>query len=229
MFIDVVILSYTVDVNFYNLTKQTIETLIASEPDIDFRICIVETNSKYQENGFIYENCKVVCPNESFNYNRFLNIGLSQYQDISDWVLILNNDLNFCQKNWLKNILKVHREHPEILSFSPFEPVWHTTFKKIPTEEDFYLGYTTGAHLTGWCLLIRNDVLKIIGPFDEKFTFWYQDRDYSEMLKKHNIKHALVTTSHVRHLHSQSRRLLKNQYDMTKGLLKTFEEKWHES
>ena len=54
-----------------------------------------------RDNGFVYPECKVIYPEVEFNYNKFLNIGISNCE--GDWVLICNNDLYF-YKNWLQEI-----------------------------------------------------------------------------------------------------------------------------
>ena len=67
----------------------------------------------------------------------------------------------------------------------------------------------------------------MIGEFDEKFKFWYQDNDYAMNLMKHNIPHYLINTSKVRHEFSQSHGLLEDKkVEMTHGLQQVFLEKW---
>jgi GT2 family glycosyltransferase len=47
-------------------------------------------------------------------------------------------------------------------------------------------------------------MLKTTGKLDPAFKFWFADNDYSNTLRKHGLKHALVTSSLVDHLESQT-------------------------
>jgi GT2 family glycosyltransferase len=49
--------------------------------------------------------------------------------------------------------------------------------------------------LMGWCIVIKKTALNKILPFDEQFDMYYQDNDYSEVIKSKDIKHALVRNS----------------------------------
>ena len=60
-----------------------------------------------------------------------------------------------------------------------------------------------------WELLIntifqKRKIYEQTGLFDERFTFWYADNDYSETIKKLGIKHALVLNSVVEHIESKT-------------------------
>ena len=48
---------------------------------------------------------------------------------------------------------------------------------------------------------VVDDVLK---SFDEKFSYYFQDDDYLEIIKRNNIKHAMVLSSIVHHIGSQT-------------------------
>jgi len=221
--IDVIILSNTKDLNLYGLTQRTINTLRFSE-DVTFNINVIESCSKYLDNGFVYNNCNVITPNEEFAYNKFLNYGLAQCKN--DWVVIANNDLIFT-KHWLSKLLTYNKNNPDVLSLSPWEPIWHIK-RNLNIDVPAYIGYRTSFEITGWCLLIHKSVIIKCNLFDPDFKFWYQDNDYSLTLQKYNIKHALVTSSRVYHMVSGSHHLLSNndKYNMTDGQLNVLRKKW---
>jgi GT2 family glycosyltransferase len=223
MNIDVIILSNTKDLTLYGLTQRTINTLRFSE-NINFDIKIIESNKKYLEQGFVYDSCKVIIPNEEFGYNKFLNYGLKECQN--DWVVVANNDLIFT-KNWLTKLLEYNKNNQEVLSLSPWEPTWHVK-RGMNGNIPAHIGYRTSFEITGWCLLIHKSVIDKCSLFDPQFMFWYQDNDYGLTLQKHNIKHALVTSSRVYHMVSGSHHLLedKNKFNMTDGQLEILRKKW---
>ena len=82
-------------------------------------IIFFKESNKNCEFIYDYPNLKIVTPNEKFNYNKFLNIGLTYCT--SEWVLIINIDLIFTE-DWLNNIEKEYLNNPTIKSFSPYEP-----------------------------------------------------------------------------------------------------------
>lgn len=195
MHVDVIMLSNTKNRDFYAMTRRALESLQASEEDVSFVIHLVETNKKLAKKGFTYPDVDLIVPKERFGYNRFLNHGLDRCRH--DWIVVSNNDVVFT-KGWFSTLMKVHENHPDVLSLSPWEPKWHRAKALVP-EGEYLIGYRTGREVTGWCLVMHRSVVTQCALFDEQFEFWYQDDDYAMTLKKHNIKHALVPGSIVHH------------------------------
>jgi GT2 family glycosyltransferase len=223
MEVDVIILSYAKNNSIVEMNNNCINSLNNSTDEHKFNIILIETDFtkeyKYQQ-----ENVKVIQPGIEFNYNKFLNIGLKECKN--DWVLISNNDTIY-HKHFLENMLDIHRTDTTLLSLSPMDDTWHrhNTFDRL---NPVYYGYRTSYELTGWSILVNKKVFDIIGEFDEEFTFWYQDNDYSNNLRKYGIKHALITNSKVTHLLSRSHGLIEQEkkYEMTDGLGVKFMNKW---
>lgn len=216
--IDAIILTNTVDDDFYRMCKNTISTLKSCNDGIDFNIIVVETNS---QSKYIFDCEHYIIMNEPFNYNKFLNVGLCY--TTNEYHLILNNDLIFHHKS-VENMLKVFNKCADIMSLSPTEPEYHKRFN-FPSS-GIVLGYSIPCELVGWCILMRKTVIDCIGKFDEKFKFWYQDNDYASSLKKNGLKHALCLDSHVTHLWSKSHDLILNISDMTTNQSTVYNEKW---
>lgn len=134
-----------------------------------------------------------------FNYNHALNIGVQRYRHIFDmpssddgdsWFCFMNNDV-ICSKDWLVELDKAVREHPEMDSMCP---------NIRERGEGVRFGYATWVHLDGCCIFCRSRALKKIWPFDERFRFFFQDDDYCEQLALHKIVHGKVMSSMIRHL-----------------------------
>jgi autotransporter strand-loop-strand O-heptosyltransferase len=225
MIIDVICLTYTKDESFYELTKQTLDTLLLTKGGYIFNIKLMESNI---DSNFIYDypNLQVITPNEKFNYNRFLNIGLTYCN--SDWVLIINNDLKFTE-DWLNNIMIEYSLNNNIQSFSPFEPDFvQNYYDGLFHDGNVFLGYTPCVELYGWCVLVKKEVLDLINGFDEQFVFYYQDNDYGLTLQKYGINHALIKNSVVYHLMSKSHNLMSEEeykYN-TQTMGRLFSNKW---
>lgn len=223
MEIDVIILSFTQNEKIFNMTNDCINSINESSEEHSFNIILVETDKsgtfKYEQ-----ENVTTIIPNEEFNYNKFLNIGLKECKN--EWILISNNDTVYHDK-WFEKMLDAHNIDNEILSLSPFDNTWHI-HSRFDKNIPIHYGHRVSYELTGWSILMNKKVLDIIGEFDEEFKFWYQDNDYSQNLLKHGIKHALITNSWVTHLLSRSHELIEDneKHNMTNGLNSVFIKKW---
>jgi len=218
-------LANTTDITKYGMTCRAINTLDWSDDTFDFNITIVESNKKHLEQGFVYHT-KTIVPDDKFGYNKYLNHGLNSIQNLSEWVIITNNDVIFTL-NWFTNLMNVSEQRPDILSFSPWEPNWHKKRGMTP-DKLINEGYRTSFEITGWCLVMHRDVIYDCKLFDPAFEFWYQDNDYALTLQKHNIKHALISNSRVYHMVSGSHDTLpnENKHHMTDGQVNVLYNKW---
>jgi hypothetical protein len=207
MNIDVVCLSNSKNETLRELTKLTLYSLHDSEKDFKFNIHLVESyKGPHFETQFDYNDVVVneIKPEEDFNYNLYLNKA-NPYLT-SDWVIITNNDV-FYERGWFSKIYEVHKMRPDIESFSPKDPCLYSKFFKCHfknTNEDYWENYLVGEGLMGWSLIMKKSVWDIVYPWDEQFGLYYQDNDYSYILKKYNIKHALVRDSIATHLESKT-------------------------
>jgi len=202
MRVDVIILSLCTDTNQYQMNVDCIETLISSEKEHEFNIILIESNKDFHDLDFSYnyDNVNVIIPEAAFNYNAFLNIGI-KYSS-SEYIVVANNDLLF-RENWLTEILLCQREFPLVHSFCPFDPENESALVgQYPSDVMF--GYELDKELVGYCIVFNRRVLKVMPEFDESFTYYYQDNDYANTLRMHNVKHARVMSSHVIHLGSQT-------------------------
>lgn len=199
MTVDVVILSNCVHQDYYEVNATCINSLIASESNFDFNIVIIESNAKFYDLGcsYLFPNVKVIIPNEPFNFNKFLNIGLKE--TTNQWIVFANNDLIF-HSGWLSEIFKIKKQHNEIQSFCPFDRnSQYLRWEKFNTRSH-HVGYRVPVEFVGWCYLIERTVFVKTGKFDELFDLYFQDNDFALTLKKHGIVHAMVPTSFVEHI-----------------------------
>ena len=211
----ILILSNTANVTYYNMLENCINS-IGKYP-----IIVVETNSKLKDKKIPLEDrAKFIFPEEEFNYNRFLNIGISKID--TERFIISNNDVMYepgC-------ILELNSRLSHYDSVSPVD-LYNP--KPIQALGPCIEGYEIETHINGCSIGMTKKTYNTIGKFDENFKFWYQDNDYANLLRKHNLKHALVRDAKVKHLGHQSHKLLgEKHHEMTHGLEKTYKEKWFE-
>jgi GT2 family glycosyltransferase len=199
MEIDIVILSLCATEETFVMNSNCISSLMKSETEHSFNVLVMESNKDFLKTGFAYSYpVKVIIPKDKFNYNKFLNIAIKQTNN--EMICLCNNDLVF-KKGWLSEILHLKKLRPDIQSFSPKDPDYKTIKNKF-LDKDYYLGYEVGWEFFAACLLVERKVFEKTGLFDENFDFYYQDYDFSMCLRKHNIKHALVTRANFSHVYT---------------------------
>lgn len=222
--IDVIILSYAKTDALKQMTEQTVKSLIDSEDTakISFNVIVIESDHSLKP--YQYPNTETIYSNKKFGYHKYMNIGIKLSKN--PYVCICNNDLLFHPK-WATEILNVFNQNTTIESASPLCSIHHPANGIIPNS-GIYIGHEVRKELTGWCLFFKRNILQRIGYLDEKFTFWYADNDYANTLKKHNINHALVTTSIVDHLESRTLKTFNSQeqFKMTTRERFYYEYKW---
>lgn len=211
----VIILSNTANVAYYNMLEDCISSIGNKS------IIVVETNSKLKDKNIPLQNkAKFIFPNEPFNYNRFLNIGISYTE--SEKFIVSNNDIIYepgC-------VDEINTRLSDYDSVSPVD-----LYNKYQTNilGPCIEGYEIEKQINGCCIGMTKKTYNTIGKFDEDFKFWYQDNDYANLLKKYNLKHALLRDAKIKHLGHRSHALLgENHYSMTHGLETKYKEKWFE-
>ena len=206
----------------YNLTKNCIQSVFNSSYE-NFKIILVD--NEYQKNGFsdLEKNDKICIIKNKTNqgFARANNQGINySLKNGFDYVLLLNNDTLI--KNDLldllieqSNTLNQKIIQPLILNYDGSK-IWNAggtinncfgTFRTIKKGRSFK-NFKSNRNLTEWftgcCVLIKSDVFKDIGYFDERFFAYYEDIDFSIRLKNKGYKVALMTDSYIQHYESAS-------------------------
>ena len=118
MKLSVVILSYAIDEEVYQMNCCAVDSLFASEQwgDGYLEVLLMESN---RESAYKYDSrVRVIKPEEKFGFHRFFNIGLEQTS--GEFIVFCNNDIVF-EKGWWSAIMKVKKEHPRFMCFSPVD------------------------------------------------------------------------------------------------------------
>lgn len=204
---DVVILALTLNDNLFLMTKKCIDSLRESEPNIDFNVILVESN---KENAIVYRGLAdvIVTPDEVFNYNKYMNIGMKHAK--SQWISLCNNDLIFLP-NWATTMYEYHKLNPDVKSYGHWNDYvnWHPT--RMAGVAESYEGYEIGKHVSGWCISAKKEVFKTIN-LDDRVDFWFSDNIYADELKQHGYRHVLLRNSKILHVESQTSKVCPVKY-----------------
>ena len=180
------------------MTQNAVNSCIASDPEIDFKILVCEG-----ERNVKYNNAHMSYSFGNFNYNRTMNECRKHHLfDDCDYIALCNNDLLF-EKGWATALIEAMKEQG-VMSACPMEPRVH---KEVKFTDGIHEGHevTSGYRpVAGWCIFQDLRIYNVIKDLDECVEFWHSDTVYGSQLAKHKVKHILVEGSKVHHLTSQT-------------------------
>lgn len=196
--LSVIILSYALDDEVYQMNTRCLDSLFASEQwrDGELEVLLMESNrnATYQYDARV----RVMIPEEKFGFHRFFNIGLDN--TAGEFIAFCNNDIVF-QPNWWTAIKRVKEQHPRFMCFSPLDRSYPMmTEDEMPSTKDYCIGWENKRHFAAWCFVWERKVFDVIGRFDEVFDFYSADDDELMTLRKFAIPNVLVTASEVKHI-----------------------------
>lgn len=195
--LSVIILSYAIDDEVYQMNCRAIESLFASETWSDGEPDVLMMESNLSASYEYDKRVRIMKPEEKFGFHRFFNIGLDNTD--GEYVAFCNNDIVF-QSGWWSAIMKVKKEHPRFMCFSPVDSSYPMMAEEIVKGKDYTIGWENKRHFAAWCFVWERKVFNTIGRFDEIFDFYSADDDELMTLRYYAIPNVLVTGSEVKHL-----------------------------
>lgn len=133
-----------------------------------------------------------------------------------NYLLVLNND-TILPKNFFQNLKTTEFDVTGIIiKFRSVSGIWIYDFGGVvnrwtgrtkhieKTVPDFKGTACQADYYSGCCLLIKREVLEKIGPFDERFFFYYEDVDFCLRAAKAGFKLGLASKAIIYHELSSS-------------------------
>ena len=189
----------------YNQLKMTINCLndVLKTSGVDIEIIVVDDGSKEPIRMAIpklFPTAKLLYNETNLGFAKTVNKGISAAT--SDYILLLNNDIQIDSPFWLKIMLEA-MEKRQLDMVAPAGGRMNGRWEYQPGEaikeiDDF-------SYLVGWCLLIHRRVFNKIGLVSQAFGrgFW-EDVLFSYDAKKAGFKLGIVENTKVRHLYHQT-------------------------
>lgn len=136
--ISIIVLTY----NALRHVKLCIESL-TNTTDVEYNVVVVDNDSNkdtknFLQNSLVSDKIDVLCNLESNRlFSKGNNIGVKIAPEESNYILLLNSDVEILDPLWLKKLLDVHKEG--ITTYGSCE-VWHSADKKLtlPKRGDGY-------------------------------------------------------------------------------------------
>lgn len=233
-----IILSY----NLLDYTSMCIDSIRLTVPESAREIVVVDNASEDGSVAWLREQKDIVLVENSENagFPKGCNIGIEAANREND-IFLLNNDTLMVDNSlfWLRMGLYESEEVGTTGSVSNYvgnmqkvagnisdvnELMKYGILNNVPTEHP----YEEKLFLIGFALLIKRNVLNIVGNLDERFTPGnFEDNDYGMRVLRAGYKNVLCKNSFIIHFGSKSFKKEVNKYvDVMRINAQKFQDKW---
>jgi len=212
--ISIIILNW----NKKDLLAKCLETLKDNTDYDNYRVVAVDNGSEDGSSEMVEQSFKwaeLVENKENLGFSKGNNVGIKYAlkNHDPDFVLLLNNDTEIIQKDWLKELVKAGSvEGIGITTGVELHPHQIATFYGGNENTKFAISDSKGE--TGSCLLIKRGVIEKIGLLDEIFSpYSSEDVDYFARVRKAGYKTAYTRKAPIFH-HVSASRSFKTPYSL---------------
>jgi len=219
--------------------KDTLATCLSSiyQSDyLNFEVIVVDNDSEdgsLEQAKNYFSRAHFIKNPTNLGFSRGNNMGVRwALEKFADYVFILNNDTTI-EKTTLSSLICAMKDFPSAGIMSPIiftannTNVWFAGglihWQKMKTEHLYQIKSEMPypiEYLSGCAMLVRKDVFKKIGLFNERFFLYYEDADFSFRAKKAGFDLLMVPSAHIKHLEqSNALNKLKTYWLVLSGLI----------
>jgi GT2 family glycosyltransferase len=182
----------------------------------NFETVVVDNNSQdgsFEKARLAYSKAHFIKNSANIGFAKGNNVGIRfALEKFADHIFVLNNDA-IIENDTLSLLAKEAAKNPAAGILSPIittadgEAVWFAgglvdwlSMKNTHiTKPLAAISYKTD-YVSGCAMLIKKDVFKKIGLFDERYFLYYEDADFSLRASKAGFDLLIVPSVSVRHL-----------------------------
>lgn len=208
--VNIVVLNY----NGKDCLKKCLTSLFCS-PYPNFEVVVVDNNSQdgsLESAKLAFSRVTFIKNEHNLGFSTGNNVGIKySLEKMADYVLLLNNDTEV-EKDFLSQLVKSASANEEAGILSPLiftgdkKSVWFSGGKidwlRMKTTHEQKLiksDFADSDFISGCAMLVRAEVFRKIGLFDEDFFLYWEDADFSVRAKKAGFSLLVCANSHVRH------------------------------
>lgn len=218
--------------------KDTLNRCLASLYQSDypeFEVVVVDNNSQdgsFEQAKSFFSRAHFIKNFANFGFAKGVNVGLRfALEKFADYVFFLNNDATV-EKTTLSLLVQTMKRNPNIgvatpLILSANNEIWFAGGKinwlrmkachsyKILSASPYATEYVTGCSM-----LVKKEVFKKIGLFDERFFLYYEDADFSVRAKRAGFDLCVIPEARLQHIEqSENKNNSKLYWLVLSGLL----------
>jgi GT2 family glycosyltransferase len=239
--------SYLADLIIVNYnTKKYLSLCLKSIKDFtgaasNYRVWVIDNASQDGSAAYIQSipGIRRIFNRKNLGYGAACNQGILRGQ--GQYLVLLNSDIQVTP-GWLPPLIKIFQDDPQIALVGPrlITPdgfiagagvVGTYTHPVIrgwgePDEVWRYNKIQDVISISGCCMLLRRDLLKVLGLFDEQYFHYFEETDYCYRARRHGYKVIYCPDSVViHHINGSCRNLTRLNYYYL-AAKKRFYQKW---
>ena len=216
----------------------TLSTCLSSVFQSDypnFEVVVVDNNSEdesFEQARLNFSRAHLIKNSKNIGFSKGNNVGIRYaLEKFADYVFILNNDA-VLEKTTLSSLANTAGANSAAGIISPLiltgnsKHIWFAggiiqwnKMRAIHLTETTSKSPYSSEYLSGCAMLIKKEVFKKIGLFDERFFLYYEDADLSMRAKKANFDLLIDPSVRIQHFEQSSRNSSKNYWLVLSGLL----------
>lgn len=187
----------------------------------NFEVVVVDNDSQdssFEDARYKFSNIHFIKNPANFGFARGNNVGIRfALEKFSDYVFVLNNDA-LIEKSTLSILVKTAEENSACGITSPLilsadNKVWFAggiidwlRMKTIHLSQlKFNNPYET-QYISGCAMLVKKEVFKKIGLFDERYFLYYEDADFSVRAKRAGFNLLMDPNARIKHLEQSNQK-----------------------
>lgn len=196
----------------------------------NYQVVVVDndsTDESFEEARVSFGKFNFIKNNQNIGFAAGNNVAIKwALEKMADYIFLLNNDA-IVEKNTLTSLIDEAQKNDKFGILSPViykgdsEQIWFSggriNWLKMRAEHIDNIEETQ--YITGCAMLIKKDVFKKIGLFDESFFLYYEDADFSFRAAKQGFKLKIVSDAKVFHFEKSSESLNKLYYLVRSGII----------
>ncbi|PIP28149.1 MAG: hypothetical protein COX29_02805 [Candidatus Moranbacteria bacterium CG23_combo_of_CG06-09_8_20_14_all_35_22] len=202
----------------------------------NFEVILVDNNSTDGSFEMIkreFSKIILIKNSENLGFSSGNNIGIEYALERgADYIWLLNYDTEI-EKNSLDFLVEEIEKNERIGIISPVilvgdsKKIWFSggeidwfKMKSQHQEKELQKNNFNTDYISGCAMLIRAEVFRRAGLFDEDYFLYWEDADFSLRVKKAGYKLAVCTSSRIRHYEkSQEKKASKSYWLVLSGLI----------
>ncbi|PIQ89377.1 MAG: hypothetical protein COV72_03280 [Candidatus Omnitrophica bacterium CG11_big_fil_rev_8_21_14_0_20_42_13] len=232
---DIIILVW----NELEATKDCISSILKNT-ETPYRLIIIDNASQPEARDYLaglrekFKDLTIVRNEENLGYVKAVNQGIKLSS--SEFVCLLNNDTIVC-RGWLGEMLNIAVNNFQLGIINPSSNTLAQALPKKYTLEAYAesLNIFKGqwaelGQCSGFCMLIRREVINKIGLFDETYEVGYfEESDYCRRAQRAGYQFARAKAAYVYHIERASFKNLSDKEKIFNKNRKLFESRWGRS